>query len=139
MRVAGEGPDLVEQLGPAAPRLVPWGIAALRSAHTEHYDLKANWKLVVQNFSECLHCPVIHPQLQRFSHYLSGENYPVTPGAIGSAMDLADGIETLSTDGKLVGEPLYRTCLKRTGAWSPTTSCCRTRCSACIRTTWCGT
>ena len=106
VRVAGEGPDLVEQLGPAAPRLAPWGVAALRSAHTEHYDLKANWKLVVQNFSECLHCPVIHPQLQRFSHYLSGENYPVTPGAIGSAMDLADGIETLSTDGKLVGEPL---------------------------------
>ena len=103
MRVAEEGPELVEQLGPAGPRLAPWGLAGLRSAHTEHYDLKANWKLVVQNFSECLHCPVIHPQLQPLSHYLSGENYPVTPGAIGSAMDLADGIETLSTDGKLVG------------------------------------
>lgn len=106
VRVAEEGPGLREQLGPAAPRLEPWGIGELRSAHTEHYDLKANWKLVVQNFSECLHCPVIHPQLQRLSHYLSGENYPVTAGAVGSAMDMADGVETMSTDGRLVGEVL---------------------------------
>ena len=106
VRVAEEGPDLREQLGPAASRLGPWRIGDLRSAHTEHYDLKANWKLVVQNFSECLHCPVIHPQLQRLSHYLSGENYPVTPGAVGSAMDLAEGAETMSTDGRLVGAPL---------------------------------
>ena len=106
VRVAEGGPGLLEQLGPAAARLGSWGLSDLRSAHTAQYDLKANWKLVVQNFSECLHCPVIHPQLQRLSHYLSGENYPVTPGAIGSAMDLAEGIETLSTDGRLVGVPL---------------------------------
>ena len=106
VRIAPEGPDLSEQLGPAASRLAPWGLGRLGSAHTESYELKANWKLVVQNFSECLHCPVIHPQLQRLSHYLSGENYPVTPGAVGSAMDLADAAETLSTDGRLVGAPL---------------------------------
>ena len=45
-------------------------------------------------------------QLQRLSQYLSSENYPATPGPIGSAMNLADGVETLSTDGKLVGAPL---------------------------------
>ena len=106
VRVAEGGEALSEQFGPAAARVEPWGIGGLRAVHTERYDLRANWKLVVQNFSECLHCPVIHPQLQRLSHYLSGENYPVTPGAVGSAMDLADGIETLSTDGRLVGAPL---------------------------------
>ncbi len=106
VRVAPDGPALPDQLGPAADRLAPWRLADLRPAHTERYDLSANWKLVVQNFSECLHCPVIHPQLQRLSHYLSGENHPVTPGAVGSAMDLAPGVETLSTDGRLVGTPL---------------------------------
>ena len=45
-------------------------------------------------------------QLQRLSQYLSSENYPATPGPIGSAMNLADGVETLATDGKLVGAPL---------------------------------
>ena len=106
VRVAAEGPELLDQLGPAADRLAPWGLERLRSAHTETYEVEANWKLVVQNFSECLHCPVIHPQLQRLSHYLSGENHPVTPGTVGSTMDLAAGVETLSTDARLVGTPL---------------------------------
>ncbi len=106
VRVADSGPTLLEQLGPAAARVAPYRLESLVSVHTERYDLCANWKLVVQNFSECLHCPVIHPQLQRLSHYLSGDNHPVTPGAVGSTMNLAEGVETLSTDGRLVGEPL---------------------------------
>ena len=83
-----------------------WGLADLRSAQTVSYEVRANWKLIIQNFAECLHCPVIHPQLARLSHYLSGENYPADPNAIGAAMDLEEGIETLSTDGRLVGAPL---------------------------------
>ncbi len=106
VRIEPEGPPLTRQLGPAAARLEPWDLSSLRSVHTETYALNANWKLVVQNFSECLHCPVIHPQLQRLSHYLSGDNHPLSPGAVGSTMELGDGVETLSTDGRLVGTPL---------------------------------
>ncbi len=106
VRVAPEGPDLPEQLGPAADRVRPYGMEALVTARSARYELRANWKLVVQNFSECLHCPVIHPQLQQLSHYLTGENFPLTPGAVGSTMDLAEGAETLSPDGRFVGRPL---------------------------------
>ena len=105
VRTAVEGPGLAEQLGEAARRLRPWSLDRLRIAETRTYEVGANWKLIVQNFSECLHCPIIHPQLQRLSHYLSGDNFPATPGAVGSTMDLAEGIETLSTDGRRVGEP----------------------------------
>ena len=34
------------------------------------YDVRANWKLIVQNYNECLHCPIIHPLLNRMHHYL---------------------------------------------------------------------
>ena len=27
------------------------------------YEVHANWKIVVENFNECLHCPTIHPEL----------------------------------------------------------------------------
>ncbi len=27
------------------------------------YEVAANWKIVVENFNECLHCPTIHPEL----------------------------------------------------------------------------
>src|SRR3712207_8155701 len=28
-------------------------------------DVKANWKLLAENFSECFHCPPVHPQFCR--------------------------------------------------------------------------
>ena len=28
-------------------------------------DVKANWKLIAENFSECFHCPPVHPELCR--------------------------------------------------------------------------
>ena len=48
----------------------------LRLAHRIEYDVATNWKLVVQNYNECLHCPVIHPLLNRMHHYLGAENVP---------------------------------------------------------------
>lgn len=105
-RVGDGAESLTAQLRPAPERLAPWGLESLTSVRSVEYDLRANWKLVLQNFSECLHCPVIHPQLQQVSHYLSGENYPVTPGAVGSSMDLAEGAESLTTDGRRVAPPL---------------------------------
>jgi Rieske 2Fe-2S family protein len=35
----------------------------LRLARRIAYDVAANWKIVVENYNECLHCPTIHPEL----------------------------------------------------------------------------
>ena len=40
-----------------------WGIGDLRIGHRIVYEVAANWKIVVENYSECLHCPGIHPEL----------------------------------------------------------------------------
>ncbi len=37
--------------------------ADLQRAHVHHYDLAANWKNSVENYSECYHCPNRHPSL----------------------------------------------------------------------------
>ncbi len=37
--------------------------ANLERAHVHHYDLAANWKNSVENYSECYHCPNRHPSL----------------------------------------------------------------------------
>ena len=63
------------------------------------YDVKANWKLIIQNYNECLHCPNLHPALNKLSHYLSGENEPLHATYMGGRMDLRPGVETLSVDG----------------------------------------
>jgi Rieske 2Fe-2S family protein len=35
----------------------------LRIGHRIVYEVRANWKIVVENYNECLHCPTIHPEL----------------------------------------------------------------------------
>ena len=35
----------------------------LRIGHRIVYEVKANWKIVVENYNECLHCPSVHPEL----------------------------------------------------------------------------
>jgi Rieske 2Fe-2S family protein len=78
----------------------PWRMADLRVGKRVTYDVAANWKLIIHNYSECLHCPGVHPALQKLSHYLSGENEPAVDGYLGGRMALRPGIRTLSLDGQ---------------------------------------
>ena len=91
---------LSAQLGELPQRFAPWQMADLRLARRIEYDVATNWKLVVQNYNECLHCPVIHPLLNQMHHYLGAANVPTAEHYCGGAMGFKDGIETLSTDGK---------------------------------------
>jgi phenylpropionate dioxygenase-like ring-hydroxylating dioxygenase large terminal subunit len=46
----------------------------LRSAHRKVYEIDANWKLIFHNFSECYHCPTVHPQLNKLTPFRNTEN-----------------------------------------------------------------
>jgi Rieske 2Fe-2S family protein len=90
---------LSEHLAELPEKFRPWRMEELRLGRRIVYDLRANWKLVIQNYSECIHCPIIHPVLNRHSHYLSGENEPPQPAYLGGRMDLRDSAVTLTMDG----------------------------------------
>src|SRR5262249_9697697 len=60
---AGAAPPLAPQLGARATRFAHYCVGELACAATITYDVQANWKLIVENFSECYHCAVIHPEL----------------------------------------------------------------------------
>jgi phenylpropionate dioxygenase-like ring-hydroxylating dioxygenase large terminal subunit len=95
---ATPGP-LTMQLADLPAKFTAWRMEELRLGHRIVYDVKANWKLLIQNYSECLHCPNLHPALNRLSHYLSGENEPLRATYMGGRMDLRPGVATLSMDG----------------------------------------
>jgi Rieske 2Fe-2S family protein len=40
-----------------------YGVESLHVGQRIVYDVKANWKLIVENFMECYHCATIHPEL----------------------------------------------------------------------------
>jgi phenylpropionate dioxygenase-like ring-hydroxylating dioxygenase large terminal subunit len=97
---------LREQLASLPGKFAPWGMADLQLVERRVYPLRANWKLIFQNYSECLHCPIVHPLLQKQQHYLSGENEPPQPTYLGGHMDLRDGVATLTMDGTTRRAPL---------------------------------
>lgn len=103
LSLADDPPPLADGLGVLVEKFRPWKMAEMELAERIAYDVDANWKLIIQNYSECLHCPGVHPALQRLSHFLSGGNLPPTEGYLGGGMDLREGVETLSRDGRRVG------------------------------------
>ena len=44
------------------------------------YEVAANWKVIAENYHECYHCPLIHPELCQVTPPDSGDNYDL-PGA----------------------------------------------------------
>jgi phenylpropionate dioxygenase-like ring-hydroxylating dioxygenase large terminal subunit len=94
------GAPLAAQLGDLRGKFDAWRVGELRMAARMTYEVKCNWKLLVVNYNECLHCPILHPLLNRMTHYLSGENDPPAAGYIGGSMEFREGVETMSVDGK---------------------------------------
>jgi glycine betaine catabolism A len=65
---------LEEWFAPLNGKFSHWNMSILRPAKRIEYDVRANWKLMFENYSECYHCPGVHPQLQKVSPYDSAEN-----------------------------------------------------------------
>jgi Rieske 2Fe-2S family protein len=88
-------PRIIERLGDRAI-FDRYGIGQLRIGATLTYDVQANWKLIVENFMECYHCAVVHPELSRLvPSFRAGYAYQEGVGAT-----FAEGVETLTLTGK---------------------------------------
>ncbi len=97
---------LEDVLRPLLGRFAPWRLGALVSARRIVYDVRANWKLIFQNFSECYHCPPVHPALAKLSHYRSGANNLREGGILGGYMLINEKGGSLTMSGRLCGAPL---------------------------------
>ena len=51
-----------------------WTMRELEIAHSISYDVLANWKLIFQNYSECYHCPSLHPVLNKLTPFRNSSN-----------------------------------------------------------------
>jgi len=66
-----------------------WNLRSLRSARRIEYDVRANWKLIFQNYSECYHCLGVHPELSKISPHDSSENDLTEGPFLGGFMRIA--------------------------------------------------
>jgi len=104
--LSGSAPGAEEHVGDLAPALARYRLPELRRAQRIVYEVDANWKAIAENYSECLHCPGVHPELNQLSHYLSGETLTGAGAWCGGSMTLRDGAATMGRDGGHVRPPI---------------------------------
>ncbi len=54
---------LSQHLGTAPERLKRYPLDTLKSASRQAHEVDCNWKILVENYQECYHCPGVHPEL----------------------------------------------------------------------------
>jgi glycine betaine catabolism A len=84
IRLAVDGPTLLDELGPIASRVSRYPLVALVVGRAISYDVAANWKVIAENYNECYHCGPVHPELCDVA--------PVFRLRGGSALDWEHGI-----------------------------------------------
>ena len=89
-------PPLLEQLAEPARQLVRYPLQDLRRGAQLVYDVRANWKVIMENYNECYHCGPVHPELCTL--------VPAFRERGGAGLDWVDGIP------------------HRSGAWTFTTT-----------------
>ena len=78
--------------------LFRFGLGDLKVAHTSRTRVAANWKIIVENYQECLHCTRVHPELvELVPAYRGGDVYDRARGDGG--VTLSGGGNTFSHTG----------------------------------------
>ncbi len=115
-----KAPSLASQSGALSNEIMAFApdVEKLTLAHRLTFDIRSNWKNVIDNFLECYHCPVAHKD---FCTLLDMETYQVTTHGIYSShmakaakgANSAYSIEGATVDDHAVWWLWPNTCLMR--------------------------
>lgn len=104
--IAREPVPFDRAFAPVFGRFTRFNLPRLAAVRRVEYDVRANWKLIFQNYSECLHCPVIHPELSRVLPYTSGANDLVEGPFLGGSMVISEPNASATLTGRACALPL---------------------------------
>jgi phenylpropionate dioxygenase-like ring-hydroxylating dioxygenase large terminal subunit len=91
VNLADDPTPLEKVLASLAGKFSHWNLPKLRSAKRIEYDVRANWKLIFENYSECYHCPGVHPALQKLTPSDLAENDLCEGPFLGGFMPITKG------------------------------------------------
>ena len=78
-------------------------LPGLTVGHRVTYNVAANWKLLFQNYNECLHCPTMHPQLSVTLPFTSSTNDLTEGPFLGGPMAIRPPHKSATIDGRACG------------------------------------
>ena len=76
-----------------------YNVGELKLGHRIVYDVAANWKIIHDNFNECLHCPGVHPELSTIVPMFR-KGMVFDPDRPDLGVELADGLNTFTMSGR---------------------------------------
>ena len=103
VNATGDGDPFERHIGQLGSLVAPYAPERLVLGARHTYEVEANWKIICENYHECYHCPLIHPELCQVSPPTSGRNHDLPGAWVGGEMDLADDAVTMSLTGRSDG------------------------------------
>jgi Rieske 2Fe-2S family protein len=100
VNATGDAMDFAEHVGTLERLVAPYEPERLVVKARHDYTVRANWKIIAENYHECYHCPMIHPELCAVTPPSSGQNWHEPGQWLGGSMQLRDHAETMSFDGR---------------------------------------
>ena len=97
---SGDAVPFEEHVGNLEDMIGNHGSGELVTAARQDYEVEANWKILVENYHECYHCPSIHPELCKVSPPKSGEDHESRGAWVGGSMELEEHADTMSLTGQ---------------------------------------
>jgi Rieske 2Fe-2S family protein len=100
--------EVVDRLGDLGS-IDNYAVPGLELGRRIVYDVKANWKLIIENFMECYHCATIHPELTEVlpefadgyaAQYFVGHGALFGDGVTGFTIDGSAGLDPIPTVGR---------------------------------------
>jgi glycine betaine catabolism A len=103
INLAEEPEAFSEAYQPLIGRFSRFNLTKLAVARTIEYEVRANWKLLFQNYSECYHCGPVHPPLAKLTPPTSGENDLIEGPFTGGFMVINEDHQSLTMSGRSCG------------------------------------
>ena len=128
VNLAREPRPLLESLNDGVESVTAFdrfGMEDLRVGVRIVYEVKANWKIVVENYNECLHCPVVHPELVqvvplfRFGEVWDGETRDGGNEMVDGARSFTDDRPLRAADASRVARRGHHPLLRRVSVPEP--------------------
>lgn len=86
INLSGDAEPFEDFIRPVADRLTHWTESELRPLCSDEYEIKADWKLVAENFLDAYHLPVLHPVEGGFRDALLTEDVELSDDIVGLVM-----------------------------------------------------
>jgi Rieske 2Fe-2S family protein len=109
LNLAPEPEPFNEAFAPLLHKFDAWQLETLSETQQIVYEVEANWKIIFHNYSECYHCPAIHPKLNELTPYRNSSNDFEEGFILGGPMKMSLPQGSMTMNGRVCAPILHQT------------------------------